>query len=160
MKKLNVFFLVLIMSFSVNSIFAQFGNNMNGGGYGNQGGMGGSRMGQMNHNIPQNDKPEEESDKSKKERLDKAVLKLKTDLTLDELQVYAVKAVVEDSMKKQTALFKKEGSEIEKLEEFQALSESTDRKILEFLNKEQKAKYIEQNSTKKEKIQELLDRRR
>lgn len=149
-------FAILLVTFCINNTVAQFGND----GYGNQGGFGNNRMSQMNQNIPQDNKPEEESEKSKLERLNKIIEKLKTDLKLDELQVYAVKNVLEDSMKKQAAIVKNEKSQDEKIEEFQALSESTDRKISEFLNKTQKLKYVEMNAERKEKIQEMIDRRR
>lgn len=155
MKNIKTILSILFLIFSINTISAQFGNQ----GIGNQGGYGNNRMSQMNNNIPQNDKPAEESEKSKKERLDKVVEKLTKDLTLDELQVYGVRAVVEDSMKKQAAIFKKEKSQDEKIEDLQALAESTDRKIVEFLNKEQKLKYNEMNAERKEKLQELSDKR-
>ena len=161
MKNLKIILAILMFLFSINSITAQFGNQgYGGGGYGGQG-MGGGRMNQMNHQIPQTpDKPAEESEKSRKERLDKIVNKLKTDLTLDELQLYAVQSVISESMKKQTALFKKESAESEKITEMQTLSESTDRKICEFLNKDQKKKYNEMTADRKEKMQELIDKRR
>ena len=158
MRNLKTLLSILLLIFSINTISAQYGNGGYGGGYGNQGGYGNNRMSQMSHNIPQNDKPEEESEKSKKERLEKIVEKLKTELILDELQVYAVRTVVEESMKKQAVLFKKEKSQDEKIADFQALSESTDRKILEFLNKDQKIKYTAMNADRKEKLQELSDK--
>lgn len=160
MKNLKKLLAVLIILFSINTLTAQFGNQGYGGGYGGQG-MGGSRMNQMHNQIPQTpDKPAEESEKSKKERLDKIVNKLKVDLTLDDLQVYAVQVVIADSMKKQALLYKKESPENEKIIEIQALSENTDRKICEFLNKEQKKKYVVMTADRNEKMQELIDKRR
>ncbi len=161
MKNIKLLLAILLLVFSTNSILAQFGQDNGFGGQGMGGGMGGGRMNQMNQGIPQTpSKPEEESEKSKKERLDKTVNKLKTELTLDELQVYAVQGVISENMKKQAALFKKEISDDEKIQELQALSETTDRKINEFLNKEQKKKYIEITAERKEKMQEMMDKRR
>jgi hypothetical protein len=160
MKNLKTILIIIILIFSINSTYAQYGNSGYGGGYGNQGygqgGYGGGRMNQMSQDT--HSKPEVESEKSKKERLDKVVTKLKTDLTLDELQVFAVQGVLVDSMKKQELLFKKEEGQEEKIIEIQALSETTDRKILEFLNKDQKKKYIEMTADRKEKMQEMIDK--
>ena len=161
MKNLKQLFSIFILLFLMNNVSAQFGNQgMGGGAFGGQG-MGGGRINQQQNQIPQTpSKPEEESEKSKKERLDKIVAKLKTDLTLDDLQVFAVQGVVGESMKKQAALFKKEMPENDKIAEMQALSETTDRKVSEFLNKEQKKKYNEMTAERKEKLQELMERRR
>ena len=62
MKNFKTILSIILLIFSINNISAQFGNQ----GYGNQGGYGSNRMSQMSHNIPQNDKPAEESEKSKK----------------------------------------------------------------------------------------------
>ena len=63
-----------------------------------------------------------------------------------------------ENQKKQIILFKKEIPQDEKIAEIVALSESTDRKIMEFLNKDQKIKYKDLTADRKAKMQELMDR--
>ena len=162
MKKIQFLIAVAIFLFAASNVSAQFGGQGMGGGMNNQGGYGqGGRISNLASNsIPQDTKPAEESDKSKKERLDVEVNKLKTDLKLDELQIIVVRNVLADNQKKQIALFKKEIAESEKITEYIALTENTDRKIKEFLNAEQKLKYVELTADRKEKMQELADKQR
>lgn len=158
MKNLKIFLSLLLLIFSINNISAQFGNNGGFGGQQNGRGQGGGleQIGQGQRD----DKPTEESEKSKKERLEKEVEKMKIELKLDELQLIGVQIVLAENQKKQIILFKKEISQDEKILELIALSETTDRKINEFLNKDQKIKYKDFTADRKAKLQELADRQR
>ncbi len=158
MKNLKTLLAILLLIFSTNTITAQFGQGGQGGGFG-QNGRGQSQGGFDQIGSGQRDTtPTEESDKSKKERLDKEVANIKEELKLDELQVIVVQNILAENQKKQIILFKKEIPQDEKITEIVALSESTDRKIIEFLNKDQKIKYKEITADRKAKMQELLDR--
>ena len=158
MKNLKPIIVFAFLIFSVLKTNAQFGQN---GGFGQnqRGGQGQSGFDQISQGTRDN-KPPEESEKSKKERLDKEVAKMKTELNLDELQVIVIQNTLSENQKKQILLFKKETPENEKIAELIALTESTDRKILEFLNKEQKIKYKDLTADRKAKLQELSDRQR
>ena len=148
----------MFLSFSLNSVSAQFGQGGQGGGFGQNGrGQSGGGFDQIGSGQRDNT-PTEESDKSKKERLDKEVAKIKDELKLDELQVIVVQNILAENQKKQIILFKKEIPQDEKIAEIVALSESTDRKIMEFLNKDQKIKYKDLTADRKAKMQELMDR--
>lgn len=159
MKNFKRLLSILLLIFSINTTLAQFGQGGQGGGFGGQQngrGQGGGfdQIGQGQRD----DKPSEESEKSKKERLDKEVAKIKEELKLDELQIIGVQMVLADNQKKQAILFKKEIPQDEKIIEIVALSESTDRKIIEFLSKDQKSKYKDLTADRKAKMQELLER--
>ncbi len=160
MKPIQIIILTSIVFLSINSISAQnYGGYPNQNGYGGQGygsnrGMGGVN-GSMSHGMNTQRPPEVESEKSKKERFDKMMDKFKTELTLDELQMYAISDVMSTSVKKQDAIIKKEEGQDEKIEELKALSETTDRKINEFLNKDQKEKYKKLIDEKKERIEKM-----
>jgi hypothetical protein len=137
----------------MNTVLAQgggFGGSQ--GGYG--GSQGGGRRGNQGMSNSGMDKHSDiNKEKSIAEDIDKTVAKLKTELTLDELQVIAIKNVLTDSMKDQEILMKKEASQEDKTKEMQALSDSTDLKILNFLYKNQKDKYkafIQERKTKME----------
>jgi hypothetical protein len=137
--------LLIIIGMYSNISFAQFGQQ---GGYGQQqGGFGQSNprfgSGQSNMNgIPTSDNNRDfESEKSKKDRFDKIMEKLKKELTLDDLQFFAVSGVIKDSFKKQEVIMKKEISEEEKKEEIKGITEISNTKVLEFLNKDQKVKF-------------------
>ena len=62
-------------------------------------------------------------------------------LELDALQEIAVANVITESIRSQGILMKDDSNQEQKLKEFQALSETTDRKIKEFLNADQIEKY-------------------
>jgi hypothetical protein len=137
--------LLTIIGLYSNISFSQFGQQ---GGYGQQqGGYGQSNPrfggGQSNMNgIPASDNNRDsESEKSKKDRFDKIMEKLKKELTLDDLQFFAVSGVIKDSFKKQEVIMKKEISEEEKKEEIKGITEISNTKVLEFLNKDQKVKF-------------------
>lgn len=123
---------------------AQFGQGgMGQGGFG-QGGMGGGMGGNPMNNQNQmgnQTRPQVPKERPIEELVVKVVERLKTQLTLDELQVIAISNIITDNMKKQNAVLKKEDNNDEKTAELKAISEKTDLDILILLNKDQKIKY-------------------
>ena len=157
MKTIQTVLLFTFMLLSMNTVSAQYGNNGYGNGYGNNGygnGYGGNnRMGSA---MNQERYPEKQKEIPVEVTVGKIVDNLKTEINLDELQVIAISNVLKESIKEQGILMKDETSSQEnKIKEIQALSETTNRKITEFLNKDQKEKftaYIEASKNpKKEK---------
>lgn len=117
-----------ILLFSMQVLLAQFGQ----GGY--NGNQMGNRMG--NQSIPETVK-----ERPIEETVNKIIEKLKTQLSLDELQVIAISNLITENLKKQNAILKKEGSNDDKTSELKAASEKTDLDILILLNKDQKVQY-------------------
>lgn len=145
MKTIQILFICVIMLLSINTISAQYGNGgynngYGGGGYGGNGygGSGSGRMSQMNQDRS-HDKPKEIAPEV---TVGKIMDKMKVDIILDELQVIAISNVLLESLRTQGILLKQEVSQDEKIKNFQALSENTDRQINAFLNNDQKAKYL------------------
>lgn len=136
MRTIQLLFVIAVILFSINTTSAQYGY---GNGYGNGYGYGRDRsMSQMNQTTP--DKPKEIPAEV---TAAKAMEKLKSELNLDALQEIAIHNLLVENIKSQTAIIKSEStSQADKIKEIQAMSEVTDRKIKEFLNGEQKAKYI------------------
>jgi hypothetical protein len=154
MKIIRILLVTLVL-ISFNAT-AQYGG-MNGGGmYGNRNGL--------NRNIGNmptaSRKPAEPTEKEKAERVDKYVDKLKTDLNLDDLQVYAIKNEIAESSKNLDKIIKSESSDEDKSKEIEAVSEKTERNINGYLNKEQKEKYKAFIEERKAKAQEYSNRRR
>jgi len=153
MKSIQTLFVLALMLLSINSVSAQYGNNGYGGGYGGGGygsGYGNSgRMSQMNQG-PSHDKPKEIPIEV---TVGKIMEKLKPELNLDALQEIAISNVITESIRSQGILLKAESSQEQKIEEIKALSETTDRKINEFLNEDQKVKYkaLNEDSNSKKK---------
>lgn len=140
-----VFFLLILTSVS-----AQYGNNGYGNGYGNSGYGRNSGMNQMS----QNREPEKPKEIPVEVTVGKIMERLKPELELDALQEIAISNVLIESIRSQGILMKDESSQEQKIKEFQALSETTDRKIKEFLNDDQKEKYKilnEENGKSKKK---------
>ncbi|WP_293890631.1 hypothetical protein [Flavobacterium sp.] len=143
MKAFNILFFYLLLS-SLNG-FSQGGyrqNNYNG----------------TNNRDYSNEstKPSvEDIEKYKAQQLDKIIEKLKVALTLDELQVIAIKNEIASNMKNVDIIIKKEKSEDDKKIEVQALMDKSEIIINSYLNKVQKEKYKvfveESKSGKKEK---------
>jgi hypothetical protein len=134
MKKIEKIIIGIFLLFSSQITFAQYGND----GYGNGGNPYGnnSRRGQ---DFP--------ADKPKtvpvEETVAKVMVKIKEALNLDALQEIAISNLITDNMKAQGVIIKREGaSDEEKIKDLQVLTETTDRKIKEFLSPEQKEKYI------------------
>jgi hypothetical protein len=79
----------------------------------------------------------------------KIMKRIQPELILDELQVIAISNILTESIKTQGMLIKAEVSQDEKIKNITVLSETTDRKIMELLNKDQKEKYIAMNEEAK-----------
>lgn len=141
MKSKQTFLVFIFFLLSITSIFAQYGNN----GYGNNGYGGnsngrngyGNSMSQMNQSQPEKPKeiPVEVT-------VGKIMVDMKTAVNLDELQVIAISNVLTESMREQGVLLKQNYSQEDQQKNFKALSETTDRKINQFLNPDQKDKYL------------------
>jgi hypothetical protein len=136
MRIIQTLFVFIFMVLTTTTVSAQYGNNGYGGGNGGYGSRN-SSMSQMNQNQDQ-DKPKEIPVEI---TVSKIMEKLKPELNLDALQEIAVANAYKESIRKQGILFKSEDSQENKIKEFQALSETLDRKVNEFLNEDQKAKY-------------------
>jgi hypothetical protein len=137
---------------SITTISAQYGNN----GYGNNGngGNGYGNSGGMN----QRSQPEKPKEIPPEETAAKVMEEMKPALNLDVLQEIAISNVLVESLNAQGRILKQEISQDEKIKNFQILSENTDRKIMDFLNKDQKEKYLvfkeERKNPKKSKSKE------
>lgn len=143
--------------------FSQYGNGYGNNGYGN-GGYGNNRMNSMNAGPQGNRGFGTDANKPKDPQvdIDKTVEKLKTDLKLDELQVFAIKKVITESSTTQAIILKKEISQDEKVSEVLALADKTDSSINAYLSKEQKEKYkvfIEERKARMEKFRDSNGRR-
>ena len=135
MKTVQILFILALMLLSIDTVSAQYGNN----GYGNNG-YGNGRNNQMSQmpQGPSHDKPKEIPVEV---TVGKIMEKLKPQLNLDALQEIAISNVFMDSMRSQGILLKAETSQEQKAKEIEALSETMDRKINQFLNEDQKVKY-------------------
>lgn len=85
---------------------------------------------------------EENNAKLREESLENMMSYLNKELNLNELQSIAIKQIYTDSNKKQGIIFKKEISQEEKMEAFKSLSESTEKKVLDLLDVQQKEKFV------------------
>jgi len=141
MNSKQPFLVFIFFLLSTMSISAQYGNNGYGGngygrgGYGNNGY--GNSMSQMNQSQP--DKPKEIPVEV---TVGKIMDQMKEAVNLDELQVIAISNVLTESINEQGVLLKQNYSQDELEKNFKALSETTDRKINQFLNPDQKEKYL------------------
>jgi hypothetical protein len=132
-----LFFLVLLSAINTK---AQYNN-----GYGNM----------RNNSIPSTPSKisPETIEKDRMERIEKIVNKLKEELSLDELQVIAIRNEVVKSNKSIEILMKSDISEEDKTAEFNAIQEKTDKSIISYLNAIQKElfqKMKEDRNSKKE----------
>jgi hypothetical protein len=114
---------------------AQFNNY----GYGNNGYSNNRRM---NTSMDQDRGQEKPKEIPVEVTVAKIMERLKPEMTLDELQVIAISNILTNSIKSQGILIKAEVSNEDKVNNIKALSETTDKKIMELLNKEQKEKFI------------------
>lgn len=98
---------------------------------------------------------QEEMEKTRKENLEKIMEHLKEDLKLNELQVIAINQIYTESSKKQGIILKKEISDDDKVAALKSLGETTEKKVLDLLDAQQKEKFellkIEANNPKKNK---------
>lgn len=145
MRTTKTFLVLTFMLLSITGVSAQYGNGYGGGGYGGNGygggGYGGG-MNQMGSAMNQQSQPDKPKEIPVEVTVASIVDLMKPALSLDELQVIAISNVLTESIKAQGVLLKQEYSQDEQIKNFQALSETTDRKINQFLSKEQKEKYI------------------
>ena len=142
MKTFKILFFCLLLTSS--GAFAQYGNDYYTKTYG------------VNRNIGRtytSQKPSpEEIEKNKKAQLDKFMEKLKNELTLDELQMIAIRNEVEKNNKNIDIVIKKEISDDDKSKEITSMMERTDKLVNSYLNTAQKEKYkvlVEESKKKK-----------
>ena len=139
MKTTTLFIASLIALISINTITAQYGNNGYGGNsYGNGSRNGMNQMGGMN----QRSEPEKPKEIPAEEIVAKYMEDMKPAVGLDELQTIAITNVLIESVNAQGRISKLNLSEEDLINEYKALAESTDRKTINFLNKDQKEKYL------------------
>ncbi len=146
MKPFQSLLIIAFVLLSTNTISAQYGNGGYGNGYGN-GGYGNNRR--MNSGMDQSRTQEKPKEIPVEVTVGKIIERLKPELILDELQVIAISNILNESIRTQGMLIKAEVSQEDKIKNIQALSESTDRKMMELLNKDQKEKYIALNEEAK-----------
>ena len=139
MKTIKTVTVSIFVLFSINIVSAQFGNNGMGGNGMNQRGNG---MNQMGSSMGQQSQPEKPKEIPAEVTVAKVMEEMKPALNLDELQVIAISNVLAESMRTQGVLLKQQYSQEDQIKNFQALSETTDRKINQFLSQEQKEKYL------------------
>jgi len=143
MRTRQTFLVFAFILSSITSVSAQYG----GGGYGGYGGNGyggngyGGGMNQMGSTMNQS-QPEKPKEIPAEVTAAKITEDMKPALNLDELQVIAITNVLIESLNTQGRILKQGTNQDEQMKEFQALSEYTDRKINQFLNKDQKEKYL------------------
>lgn len=143
MRTIQTIAISVFVLFSINIVSAQYGNNGYGGnGYGGNGYGGSNGMNQMGSSMSQQSQPEKPKEIPAEVTVAKVMEEMKPALNLDELQVIAISNVLTESIRTQGVLLKQEYSQDEQMKNFQALSETTDRKINQFLNQEQKEKYL------------------
>lgn len=127
---------ILIFLISINTVSAQFNNNGYGGnGYGRNNGM--NQMGAMS----QRSQPEAPKETPPEEMVAKFMEEMKPEVGLDELQTIAITNILVESIKTQGRILKLTLTQEEQSTEFKTLAENTDRKVMNFLSKEQKDKY-------------------
>ncbi len=149
MKTTHTFLVFLFVLSSITTVSAQYGGNGYGNnGYGNNGygGSGGynrgSGLNQMGGGMNQGGQPEKPKEVPVEETVALLIEQMKPALNLDELQTIAISNVLKESIRTQGVLLKQDFSNEDQMKNFQALSETTDRKINQFLSPEQKEKYI------------------
>lgn len=165
MRTRQTFLVFAFILLSITSVSAQYGGNGYGGGYGGNGygnGYGGG-MNQMGGGMNQQSQPEKPKEIPADVTAAKIVEEMKPALNLDELQVIAIKNVLIESLNTQGRILKQDTNQDEQMKDFQALAESTDRKINQFLSKEQKEKYLvfkEDRKTQKKSKDKSKDKKK
>jgi hypothetical protein len=129
MKYLKIFvgslFLITV------SASAQFNNGYN------------RRMNSMPSSQQTQSKPSaKEIEENRNEQIEKYMIRLKSDLKLDDLQYIAIKNEVVKSNKDAEILLKSDYSDEDKGNQMKAIQENTEKTILGYLNPEQKEKYM------------------
>ncbi len=161
MKKSSIYFLIVVILFSFK-MQSQYGNGGYGGGYGN-GGYGGNRNGSQfdrNNASQQNQERQKPKLEDVAKRVDAIVEKLKKELTLDDLQVFAVNKYMTTNVNDSDKVILKEStSQDEKITEIMKISDTSDFNIISILNKDQKVKYKVMVDERKAKFQAYQDRK-
>lgn len=145
MKPTNIFFLLIFALCCVNAASAQYGgyNSGYGGGYGGYGRGGGMGMDRSMMAGPQST-PSKPKEIPAEETAAKIVEQMRPELKLDDLQAIAITNALADSIREQGVLLKNESSsQDQKIEQINALRESTTKKVNAFLSPEQIEKYKE-----------------
>lgn len=158
MKTTKTFLASLLILLSITTISAQYGNSgYGGGGYGGNGYGSGGGMNQMS-GMNQRSEPEKPKEIPAEVTVAKVMEDMKPAVELDELQVIAISNVLIESINTQGRILKQDSTQDEQMKDFQALAENTDRQIMNFLNKDQKEKYLafkeERKNPKKSKSKE------
>ena len=138
MRTIKSIILIVTILFSTNIVSAQFGNNNMGGNGMNQRGNGMSQMGAMS----QPSEPEKPKEIPPEEIVANYMAEMKKALTLDELQSLAITNLLVESVKSHGRISKLNLSQEDEIAEYKLQAESTDKKVTNFLNKDQKEKYI------------------
>ena len=145
MKQIQTILIFAFVVLATNTISAQYGNGGYNNGYNN--GYGNNRG--MNSGMNQSMSQQKPKEIPVEETVGKIMERLKPELILDELQAIAISNILNESIRTQGMLIKAEVSQEDKMKNIEALSETTDRKITELLNKDQKEKYITLNEEAK-----------
>lgn len=136
MKNIAILIGYVMILMSAYHAEAQFGNNGFGNGRNQMGGM--NQMGAIN----QPTEPEKPKEIPAEDIVAKYMEDMKPAIGLDELQIIAISNVLVESVKAQGRITKLNLPEEDLINEYKALMETTDRKIINFLNKDQKEKYL------------------
>ena len=151
MKLFQSIFIILVVFLFSTTVSAQYGNGGYNNGYGNN--YGSNRR--MNSGMDQSMSQQKPKEIPVEVTVAKIIERIKPELNLDELQAIAISNILTENIRTQGMLIKAEVSQDDKMANIKALSEATDRKIMDLLNKEQKEKYTalnqEANSPKKSK---------
>ncbi len=157
MKSLFNLILVFICMLGSTFSFAQYGGM---GGMNGMNRMGGSMLNNgMQGNSVQPNNPTGPTEKEINAALDKYVATLKKELTLDDLQVIAIKNELVANNKSVEAINKSKIEEVEKTKEIAAVNEKLERNVLTYLNKTQKEKFKIMMEDRKAKIEALSKKR-
>ena len=149
MKQIQTILIFAFVVLATNTISAQYGNGGYNNGYNNGYGNNYGSNRRMNNGMDQSMSQQKPKEIPVEETVGKIMERLKPELTLDELQVIAISNILNESIRTQGMLIKAEVSQEDKIKNIQALSETTDRKITELLNKDPKEKYITLNEEAK-----------
>ena len=111
------------------------------------------RHNERNSNSTNSERSKEDLEKLKVKNIENSISKLKIDLELNELQAIAIKQIINESIRNENIIMKKEDNEEDKMKSIQVLTENTDSKINSILNKTQKEKFviIKENIKKKKR---------
>jgi hypothetical protein len=162
MRTIQTIVVSVFVLFSITTASAQYGGNGYGGGGNGYGGNNG--MNQMGSGMNQRSQPEKPKEIPAEVTVAKVMEEMKPAVNLDELQVIAISNVLIESLNTQGRILKQDTSQDEQIKDFQALSESTDRKINQFLSNEQKEKYLafkeDRKNQKKSKSKEKKEKQK